>query len=279
MKKLFCNKLILSVVIIALILIGLGVASIFSAGKSGPVSDFINILISPVQKGLSLAGDNLGNVVGNFTNYSDMVKENKKLQDKVSDLEKKVQKYKMYEQENQELRDMLNLTKARSDLTLEKAEIIGRTDSQWSSVLTIDKGSTAKIAMYDAVITSQGFVGYISSISPTSAEVTALTDTTMSCGAILARTRQTGVAEGNFALMKKGELRLSLLPKDAEVSIGDTVETSGLGGLFPKGILIGTVEDVLMEKEGVSKYAILKPVVDTNTITTVFIVLHFDVAS
>ena len=97
----------------------------------------------------------------------------------------------------------------------------------------------------------------------------------MQCGALITRTRETAIAEGNYDLMADGNLRLSYLTDDASVVIGDTVETSGRGGLFPKGVMIGTVESVLPEDNGISYYAVLKPFVDVDTVSSVSIVTDY----
>ena len=97
----------------------------------------------------------------------------------------------------------------------------------------------------------------------------------MQCGALITRTRETAIAEGNYDLMAEGALRLSYLTENSTVVIGDTVETSGRGGLFPKGVMIGTVESVLPEENGISYYAVIKPFVDVETVSSVSIVTAF----
>ena len=89
------------------------------------------------------------------------------------------------------------------------------------------------------------------------------------------RTRDSAIAEGSYDLMAEGSLRLSYLTEDASIVIGDTVETSGAGGVFPKGVMIGTVESVLPEENGISYYAVLKPFVDVETVTNVSVVTAF----
>ena len=105
--------------------------------------------------------------------------------------------------------------------------------------------------------------------------MTTVIDVDMQCGALVTRTRDSAIAEGSYDLMAQGNLRLGYLTENASVVIGDTVETSGTGGVFPKGIMIGTVENVLPEEDGISYYAILKPFVDVETVSSVSIVTAF----
>ena len=142
-------------------------------------------------------------------------------------------------------------------------------------MLSIDKGDNAGIEEGDLIITAEGMVGYVSAVSMNYSEVTTVLDPEMQAGALLTRTRETAIAEGDYSLLGEGKLRLSYLSKDTDIVIGDTVETSGRGGVFPKGIMIGTVESFLVEEDGMSNYAVLRPFVDVETITHVFIIKDF----
>ena len=97
----------------------------------------------------------------------------------------------------------------------------------------------------------------------------------MQCGALVTRTRETAIAEGDYNLMTRGALRLSYLREDSKVVVGDTVETSGRGGVFPKGILIGTVESVQPEESGLYYYAVIKPFVSVDSVSSVSIITEY----
>ena len=96
-------------------------------------------------------------------------------------------------------------------------------------------------------------------------------------GAVVSRTREVVVAEGSFELAGDGLLRLSYLQNDSDVLVGDTVETSGYGGIFPKGLLIGTITEVLPESHGISTYAKIQPAVDLTALKKVYIVKSFTI--
>ena len=99
----------------------------------------------------------------------------------------------------------------------------------------------------------------------------------MQAGAIVTRTREVAVAEGDFDLMEDETLKLAYLTRDAEAIIGDTVETSGTGGIFPKGLLIGTIESIQPEDHGMSNYAVIEPAVDISAVKRVYVITDFDV--
>ena len=100
-----------------------------------------------------------------------------------------------------------------------------------------------------------------------------MTDTETHVAAMISRIRELGVAEGDYQLMSDGKLRISYLPREADIVIGDQVITSGTGGIFPKGLIIGSVESVKTESDGMSSYAVLQPAVSLTDVRQVFIIV------
>lgn len=196
---------------------------------------------------------------------------------KVAELEQKQRDANVALEENNRLRALLGIKERNRSFEFEVAEIIARSMTDDARTVTIDKGENAGLQEGDCVITEDGMVGYIASVAPTHATVTTVIDTDMQAGALVTRTREIAVAEGDYELMDSGALRLSYLSKDADVVIGDTVETSGNGGVFPKGLMIGTIERIIPEDHGISNYAIVKPFVDISGVRGVFVIKSFEI--
>ena len=173
---------------------------------------------------------------------------------------------------------MLGVAERNTEFTYAAAEVIGRTLDEWSSVLTIDAGSADGLEKNDSVVTAQGMVGYISSLTEHSAQVTTILDSNMSAGARLVRTGEIAVAQGDYQLMTEGKLKVSYLSRDADVVVGDTVQTSGSGGLFPKGLQIGTVHSVKTASDGMSDYAVVDPYVNVKNVTRVFVITDYSIS-
>ena len=106
-----------------------------------------------------------------------------------------------------------------------------------------------------------------------------IVDTDTSLGAQVFRTKDLGLAQGDFSLMEEERLRLDYLPADCQLLAGDLVETSGLGGFYPSGLVIGSVESVQMDDSGAASYAILAPQVDFDELTEVFVIKDFDIVT
>ena len=100
-----------------------------------------------------------------------------------------------------------------------------------------------------------------------------------SLGAQVFRTGDLGVAQGDFSLMGENRLRLDYLPADCDLLGGDLVVTSGLGGFFPAGLVIGSVEELQMDDSGASSYAILAPAVDFSSLQQVVVIRSFDASN
>jgi rod shape-determining protein MreC len=120
-------------------------------------------------------------------------------------------------------------------------------------------------------------VGTITEVGTNWSTVLTLVDTDTSLGAQIFRTNDLGVIQGEFSLMEDQLLRMDYLPADSDLLSGDLVVTSGLGGYYPSGLVIGSVEEMQVDDSGASSYAIVVPAVDFDALTQVFIIKSFDI--
>lgn len=271
MRNIFTTRLLTVILLIAAVCLGLA-AYTGAAGQDSPVSAAVGTVLSPLQKGVSVVTNKVGHLVDHFQNYDEMEAENKQLREKVAELEQQVRDAQVALDENERLRVLTGLVEANPTFHYDMAEVIARSPGQWATTISIDKGSLAGVSENDLVVTAEGMVGYVSMVAPTYSKVTTVLDTNMHAGALVTRTRESGIAQGDYELMGSGMLCLSYLGKDSDVVIGDTVQTSGEGGIFPKGIMIGTVERVMIEENGMDNYAVIRPFVDPATVTDVYVI-------
>ncbi len=277
MKNPFSFRMFVVVALVIVLCLGVTVYT-GATGNSNPVATGLGVVIKPIQKGISQIGNMISKGSSYFEGYDALEKENEELKAQVRELEEKVREADLAISERDNLRTLLGLKENNPQFThCEPAEVISRNPGEWATTVSLDKGSNDGVELNDVVITEDGMVGYVSSVAPTYCDVTTVVDTNMQAGAIVTRTREVGVAEGDYTLMNEGALKLAYLETDAEVVIGDTVETSGMGGVFPKGIMIGTVERVLPEGNGISNYAVIKPFVNVKEVKSVYIITDFEV--
>ena len=181
--------------------------------------------------------------------------------------------------ENARLRDLNDLREQRRDLSdIEAAYITEHDVSNWTSSLTLNKGTVHGVEAGDCVIDETGALVGIISVSGTNwSTVLTLVDTDMSLGAQVFRTGDLGLAQGDFSLMGKVRLRLDYLSAGCQLLGGDLVVTSGLGGYYPEGLVIGSVEEVQVDDSGAASYAILAPQVSFDDLEEVFVIKSFDI--
>ncbi|MCI9186916.1 MAG: rod shape-determining protein MreC [Oscillospiraceae bacterium] len=278
MKDFFRDNGFWLLLIALLLSILLGLGSVILSGSTDPLSNLANTLTSPFKSGVSAMLDWAEGVYGYVFQFSEMEQELSDLRRRVADLEEQARQGQEALAENAQLRELLNLQERRKDLEFESAKITARSTSNWESTLTISKGSAAGVEAGDCVITETGvLVGVVSETSLLSSTVATLIDTSIEVGGVVTRTYSAGILEGDFDLMNQGLLRLSYLPEGAGLVAGDEVLTSGLGGIYPAGLVVGRVQGVFNDAAGMSRYAIVDPSVELGGLIEVFVIKDFDV--
>ena len=278
MKDFFRDNGFWLLLIALLLSILLGLGSVILSGSTDPLSNLANTLTSPFKSGVSAMLDWAEGVYGYVFQFSEMEQELSDLRRRVADLEEQARQGQEALAENAQLRELLNLQERRKDLEFESAKITARSTSNWESTLTISKGSAAGVEAGDCVITETGvLVGVVSETSLLSSTVATLIDTSIEVGGVVTRTYSAGILEGDFDLMNQGLLRLSYLPEGAGLVAGDEVLTSGLGGYYPAGLVVGRVQGVFDDAAGMSRYAIVDPSVELGGLIEVFVIKDFDV--
>ena len=165
----------------------------------------------------------------------------------------------------------------RRDFTFESAIIVDRSTSNWSRVMTLNKGTSSGIAVGNCVVDDQGnLVGVIREAGLNWSTITTILDTDSSLGARVFRTGEVTVAMGDLALMETGRLKLSYLEGESSLINGDLIVTSGLGGYYPSQLVIGSVEEIRTDDNGLTRYAVLAPKTDLDSLSEVFVITSFD---
>ncbi len=278
MRNLFKHNGKVIIILAVLLTLGMAVAAAAGGGRASPISNALGFIITPVQSGLDSINTRISQWYGYLSQVDAYKEENRQLRIRIAEMEQTVRESEQANGENARLRKLLDLRQKRRDFTFEAAGVVARDTSNWAASFTISKGQAQDIAAGQSVINEEGFlVGFISETGTNWATVTTLIDSDMEGGAIIARTQFAAVAEGDFSLMQENKLKLSYLPRDCDILIGDVVLTSGAGGKFPKDLVIGTVDKVMTEKNGISEYAVLTPSVDLGTITQVYVIKSYEI--
>lgn len=279
MKDFFRNRAALILFITALIVLVFAFSSALFKGEANPLSDAVRVVLTPFRA----VTNGVSNLISSGYSYiyevEELKSENRQYRIRIAEMEQDIRESKQALEENELLRELLGLSERRRDLTFVMAEIVSRDTSNWASTFTIGKGSAHGIEPFDCVINEEGiFTGYVSEVGTNWSVVTTIIDSDVELGAIIYRTRESAVAEGDFSLMSEGLLKLTYLPEDTVLLNGDIILTSGVGGVYPKDLVIGTVTEVKKDISGMGDYAIIAPDVDLSRLTQVFIITDFDIS-
>lgn len=262
----------------AVISVALALMSVFSY-TSSPLANVANVIASPFRSAYTGIADWFNDKQNYYRDTTALEEENAALKKQLAEMEAAIRQAEKDSAENERLKQLLGLQAQRPDLTsdLQAAMITEHTVTNWTSSLTIDKGTNLGLEVNDCVISETGaLVGLISEVGTNWATILTLVDTDTSLGAQVFRTGDLGLAQGNFSLMGEKRLRLEYLPADCSLLGGDLVVTSGLGGFYPAGLVIGSVAEVQVDDSGATSYAVLSPAVDFDELTEVFVIRSFD---
>ena len=274
MKRFFQNNGLLLIVIAALLAAVLGVGS-FLLGAD-PLTNLVEIVATPFR-GISSAVANWAQEqYDRAFRYDALEQTNEELRHRVSELEELEREYQDAIREKERLEDLLGLAEERPEFTYTDAQVTRRTTSNWESNLTIDRGTGDGVAVNDCVIDQYGnLVGIVTEVGSNWSLVATVLDPSVELGGRVARTDDDAILEGDFTLMLEGQLKLSYLPEDTQLVSGDQVITSGLGGVYPAGLVVGEITGLFTEADGGSRYAQVKPAADLDSVRYVYVITDF----
>lgn len=264
----------------AVLSVALAVMSVLSVDSS-PLVNLAGVVTSPFRAVYTFIADQFNDFQNHYRDTTALLAENEALRVRIAEMEEEIRLAQADREENRHFRELHKLTEQRRDLTdFEAAMITEHAVTNWTSSLTLNKGTSLGIEAGDCVIDARGYlVGVIDEAGTNWSTVLTLVDTDTSLGAQVFRTKDLGVAQGDFSLMRQNRLRLDYLPADCNPLAGDLVVTSGLNGYYPSGLVIGSVEEVHLDDSGASSYAILAPEADFDALTEVFVIKSFEIVT
>ncbi|NNU91217.1 rod shape-determining protein MreC [Anoxybacillus sp. CHMUD] len=273
MPKFFLNKRLIILLVSIMVLVALIGFSLKERNELSWMEKFVKDTVVFMQ---SIVHKPAQFVAGFFENVNDLrhtYEENKRLKEHLEQYVLLQSEVESLKKENERLRELLNKKEGLRDFVAIQATVIGRNPERWEETLIVNKGSQHGVEKNMAVITPQGLIGKVRSVSPFSATVQLLS----------AKDRQNRISafiqgdENVFGLIEgydeeRETLLLKRIPYDAKIEKGQRVFTSGLGGIFPKGLFIGEVEEVVADEYGLTQIAYIKPAANFYDIDDVIIV-------
>ena len=273
MNPIFSNKKLIGwdlggIVTLLLITFSLTVGSnIVSQG----VNDVTNIL----GRMLAYPANSVNDFMHSISNFPNTYQENQTLKQKVETIYELEVQLNDLKKDNEKMKEALKLQDTLNDYTLINATVIARNPDTWRDIVTINKGANDGLTPQMSVMSDNGLVGKVLDVNPTSARVALLSNNDNTLVRVAAMIQ--GEKESIYGTLtgfdhEKNILIMSQIQATQEIKVGDKVVTSGLGGVSPSSLYIGTVEEVAMDRFGLYKEVRIKPAADTNDVRYVTVV-------
>lgn len=267
------KKFKVSVSIIAAVL-ALCIAVRIIGGILSPGAGLIGTIIAPFQEFATYISNGIDNLEKKYNEGNELLLENQKLKEENDTLRKQSADYEETLRQNEFYKDYLEIKDLNPDFTFCDARLISVDKDDLYRSFVINKGSADGISAYDPVIIGNSLVGYVSHVGLTTSKVITVLSPEITAGANDSRTGDTGVISGTADFAAENKIKFYNLTRDCQVAVGDTVITSG-EGLFPGGLLIGTVETIKNDTNTSSLYSTVTPFVDFSDIRQVMVITSF----
>ncbi|MBO4339736.1 MAG: rod shape-determining protein MreC [Clostridia bacterium] len=257
-------------------LMGVFFAAVTNNGTS-PLTSVAGVVFSPLQRLASFAAERFDNFSGAFVSSSEYRERIKELEGKVIEYQSQLVDYEKLKKKVESYENFLEVKNDNPDYKFATASVIGRDSADVFGSFTVNAGSNDGVKVNCPVIYGEHLVGVVKEVNLTSCVVYTIFNPKVNISAYEIRSGEIGYVNSNTDLALKGRCMLSGLDGNSVVTSGGIVCTSGIGGIYPRGLIIGTVRNVEADEANVSSNAVIEPDIDITTLQDVFIITDFGV--
>lgn len=263
------------VIILAALLAG-SVISVASRTGSSPVTKVTSLVFGPAARLASAVTSDIKGLPISFRSSSYYKRENEALKKEIDSLKEQLVDHEQVIHKNEFYKEFLDLKEEHSDYKFAEAAVIGRDAADRFGSITLNKGSAGGIAVNDPVIYGNYLVGVVASVTPTQCVVNTLLNPNVRVSVYEIRTREVSYATTTVELAEQGYCQMTNLANETAVSDGGIVCTAGVGGVFPRELILGSIVEIVDATVDISASAIIEPGVDYSQLTDVIIITEFD---
>ena len=260
--------------IIALLLVGALIAAASGHGETAQ-SSVIGTVFAPCHFVAQKISNTFGKISKNASGNAEYEKEIASLNDELGDLRSQLADYENLKTQNELYKEFLELKEENKDYKFVEASVIGRDSADIYKSFTISKGLLNGVKEGDAVLYGKYIVGVIDKAYPDYSVVQTILDASFNVSAYEILSNEISYVTGNARLAREGKCKMANLNSSTDISYGSIICTAGISGSVPKGLLIGTVDEIADEATDISSYAVITPGVDVEDITSCFILTDF----
>lgn len=260
----------IGIVVTAIIVIVLIVITNNNKSINFHIENFTSKIINPIQNALTYMKNKMEGNDKFFENIDELKNENEQLIQKNQAQENLLKELQIIKAENKLLKEYLKISEVYGEYEIILATIINKDITNLNSTLIINAGLAQGIEENMTVVATEGLVGHIISVTEKTAKVQVITDTKNTVSALISNTREAVMCRG--VLEDENSIKATYIPTDANIAQGDKVETSGMGGIYPKGIEIGEITKVIDTYNIIDRYAIIQTYVDFSKLENVAVI-------
>lgn len=262
-------------IVICALLTG-AVIAVATHSSASPVTSVFGTVFSPFQKAASFVADKIDWFADSFESASVYRQEIEMLNKKIAEYENQLVDYNEMAHKLESYEKMLGVKEENPDFEFERASVIGTDSADLFSSLILDKGSNDGISAGDPVIYDKYVVGVVKKVHPSYCVVESILNPEVNISALDSKSRETAYVTTTAEYAQKGQCILSGLSRTTAVTPGSIIVTSGIGGTYPKGLIIGTVSEVSENKYDLSGYAVIEPGARIKDLEDVFVITDFE---
>ena len=276
MKDFFDTLKFKILVIVAVFLVGIMAYAGANGRLTAAPQELLSVVLTPLQKVTSALSGGAASVWEKYTSIDDVMDRNEQLEAENAELRQQMVDYDRIKAENDAYKALARIQDTNSEASYVSAFVIGRDPLDEFGGFTLDQGSTDGVAVNDAIISDRGYLlGVVVEVDATSCKVMTILHPSFNAAGVISRTRENGIITGSADYAADGQCVLTNLDRATEARKGDQVITTGLGGVFPANLLVGTVQEVVPEQSGKSSSAVILPGADPRTVKHVFIITEY----
>ena len=276
MKDFFDTWKFKILIAIAVFLVGIMAYAGANGRLTAAPQELLSVAAAPFQRAAAAVSSGVASLWENYADIDAILEENQQLSEENASLRSQMVDYDKLKAENEAYKALESIQSQRPEMTCLSGFVIGRDPLDSFYGFTLDRGSLDGVAVNDAVISDEGYlIGMVVEAGATSCKVMTILHPSFNAAGVISRTRENGIITGSADYAADGQCVLTNLDRATEARKGDQVITTGLGGVFPANLLVGTVQEVVPEQSGKSSSAVILPGADPRTVKHVFIITEY----
>ena len=276
MKHLFNNRVVKTVcTIVALLVLGIFIAAVNGHGETAQ-STVVGTVFQPCHYVAQKISDGLDKAFGSLSGNAEYEKQIDSLEGQIGDLRSQLVDYENLKNQNTLYKEFLELKEEHKDYKFAEASVIGRDSADTYDSFTINIGTLKSVKVGDAVLYGKYLVGVVDKAYPDYSVVKTILDPTFNVSAYEVVTNEISYVTGPAKIAKEGKCKMANLSSSTDISYGSFICTAGISGTMPKGLIIGTVDEIADETTDISSYAVISPGVNMDDLSSCFVLTDYN---